>query len=83
MFIIVIRLVIHIKLIGGVEMTKTKLEEFQTSTCYTCGYCQERKCKYEEEIDIRNSGIIKIWCYGINDVHVIVNGDCYIREMEE
>jgi len=64
-------------------MTKTKLQEFQESTCYTCGYCQERKCQNESELDVRDSGAIKIWCYGVDDVKHIVFGDCYIREMEE
>jgi len=64
-------------------MTKTKLQEFQASICYTCGYCQERKETDESKLDVRNSGAIKIWCYGVDDVHQIVSGDCYIRETVE
>jgi len=64
-------------------MTKTKLQEFQSSSCYKCGFCQERKLQDESKLDIRNSGLIKIWCYGIDDIHPIEFGNCYIRETAE
>jgi len=64
-------------------MNKTNLQLFQESTCYACGYCQERKCKDESELDIRDSGAIKIWCYAVDDVRHITFGDCYIKKTTE
>lgn len=45
-------------------------KSFKSSACYTCGYCGQQNLREENanELEIRRYGIIKIWCYAVNDI---------------
>ena len=58
----------------------TKLQEFQTSTCYKCFACAEQHLSNAENLDVRNSGAIKVWCHGVSDVQFMVMGECDIQK---
>lgn len=65
------------------ESQMQAFRNFQNSKCYTCGYCAEMKMKQEdyENLDVRLSGVIKIWCYAASDVQPInFDSHCFIKE---
>jgi len=55
-------------------ISRTFYESFKYSACFNCGYCKEQKLPETdvEMLDIRRTGIVKIWCYAANDVIAIM-----------
>lgn len=57
-----------------IYMFKTAYDSFSHSACFNCPYCKEQKLPGDlaEMLDVRKSGVVKIWCYAANDVIAIM-----------
>ena len=54
--------------------SKFDYDVFKHSACFSCGYCKESHLpdSRADELDVRKTGLIKIWCYAANDVMAVM-----------
>jgi len=67
-------------------MFEKEYGEFKKSACYNCGYCDEHKrsaINVEEWLDVRDSGVVKVFCHAVHAPVGLQNGareDCSYRK---
>lgn len=56
------------------DRQKEGYERFKYSACFSCPYCKEEKLAEinANELDVRKNGIVKTWCYAVNDVVAVM-----------